>query len=243
MTARYAIYYAPQDQTPLAIFGETLLQRSATQLNITLARESLPELDPSLDQFVRSPRHYGFHATLKAPFELAEGQTEDTLCAAVDAFAHQQSTLALTNLQPLNKSGFLALRFQEQPQSIKALAWRCVQAFEPYRAPLSEFDIQRRNPDTLSPHQRENLLHYGYPYVRDAFDFHLTLTSQLAPFGDGSGGADSPLYQAIAWITSLYEKQVTDDPVLDRVAVYRQPDRQSPFTRRHEAVFRDSPAR
>ena len=51
---------------------------------------------------------------------------------------------------------------------------------DPYRAPLTEAEIARRRPDRLTPRQRDLLGLYGYPYVMEQFQFHLTLTGPLA---------------------------------------------------------------
>ena len=40
----------------------------------------------------------------------------------------------------------------------------CV-AFDRFRAPLTEAEIERRNPDALSPDEFRNLCQWGYPYV------------------------------------------------------------------------------
>ena len=98
----------------------------------------------------------------------------------------------MPGLHPRVKSGFLALRFQQQPTAIKAFAMCCVEQFEPFRAPLSAYDIQRREPESLPPDQRDNLMRYGYPYVGDAFDFHMTLTGQL---GQNLTGRDQKTFE------------------------------------------------
>lgn len=273
MTARYAVYFAPADHSPLAVFGQALLARTADELltshqasqylsqHLTNTDNLMPPDCAFLQRLVKTPRHYGFHATLKAPFELAEGKTAAELCTAVSRFAAQETPLALTGLHPVVKSGFLALRLLHQPDSVQAFAFRCVQQFEAYRAPLSEYDIERRKPDTLSAHQRDNLMRYGYPHIKDAFDFHMTLSSRLSA-GEADRTANKPTdsvdtkpetkhtplnedqqdvaaseQSAIGWIDALYKTLVPEDPVLDRVAVYYQPDRQSHFVRHFEATL------
>ena len=58
---------------------------------------------------------------------------------------------------------------------------RIVDEFEPFRAPLSDADIARRKPESLSAEHRANLMRWGYPYVMDEFRFHMTLTGQVPP--------------------------------------------------------------
>jgi len=44
---------------------------------------------------------------------------------------------------------------------------------------LSEAEIERRNPQNLTPAQLANLHRWGYPYVFDEFRFHMTLTGPI----------------------------------------------------------------
>ncbi len=53
-------------------------------------------------------------------------------------------------------------------------------AFERFRAPLSEAEIERRSPDSLSPLEFRNLYQWGYPYVFEAFRFHMTVTGRVS---------------------------------------------------------------
>ena len=84
---RYAIYGAPERATPLWHFGNRVLGRDAE------TGENIAQIVPpgfSAEEwhgFTASPRRYGFHATLKAPFALAPGRSEDELHEAVRAFA------------------------------------------------------------------------------------------------------------------------------------------------------------
>ena len=55
-----------------------------------------------------------------------------------------------------------------------------VKAFDRFRAPLTEAEIERRNPDALSAEEFRNLCQWGYPYVFETFRFHMTLTGRVA---------------------------------------------------------------
>ena len=61
--------------------------------------------------------------------------------------------------------------------------------FDRFRAPITEAEIERRNPDQLSPAQFRYLCQWGYPYVFEAFRFHMTLTGRV-------GREDSPRVRA-----------------------------------------------
>ncbi|HQT54801.1 MAG TPA: DUF1045 domain-containing protein, partial [Phenylobacterium sp.] len=83
MTARYAIYYAPRAGTRLWDKASAWLGADA-YTGAAPSRRPLPGLDAlDLDALTQDPRGYGFHGTLKAPFELAPGRGEAELLAAV----------------------------------------------------------------------------------------------------------------------------------------------------------------
>jgi len=137
------------------------------------------------------PRRYGFHGTLKAPFRLAPGRTEDELRAAADAFAAGRSAAVIRAPRVAALGGFRALIATGDEGDLAALAADAVRGFEPFRAPLSDADIARRDPARLTSRQRELFAQYGYPYVLDEFRFHLTLTDPVPD--DRAGEVDRAL--------------------------------------------------
>jgi len=56
-----------------------------------------------------------------------------------------------------------------------------VQEFDRYRAPLSEAEIERADPDRLSASQLTNLHRWGSPHVMDEFRFQMSLTGGVEP--------------------------------------------------------------
>lgn len=73
---RYALYYTPAADSALWRFGSATLGYDAiTGRDIAFA---VPPGCEALDwqELIAEPRRYGFHATLKAPFELANGRNE-----------------------------------------------------------------------------------------------------------------------------------------------------------------------
>jgi len=165
------------------------------------------------------PAHYGFHATLKAPFELRDGSSEEQLIQCATNFALNESAIVLKTLAPRQLSHFLALTLETQTQTLSAFAQRCVEVFDAFRQPLSEADRQRRLQQSLSERQIELLDHYGYPYVAEQFRFHMTLSGKLSR-------EDSDY---VDWVSGNYHRIVVDPPLLDRIALFTQTDRQSPF--------------
>ena len=229
MTARYAIYFAPDDSSELGVFGATVLRRRALCPNDWL-NPQLPVRFPESANWheqIQKPAHYGFHATIKAPFELADDQSADDLIADLTDLAKKQTAISLEGLAPVRTCRYDALAFVTQPGKLPTLAAECVTKFEKYRAPLNAADIERRDPDSLSESELASLHRYGYPYVLDDFNFHMTLS--------GQNNHDDNTY--FEWLQKLYAAMVTKTPLLDRLCVFHQPDRQSPFLRIEECRF------
>lgn len=220
MSIRYALYFSPVTNSPLATFGAASLGRSAN----TPRPDNVGSPHPDKARWLaltQSPAHYGFHATLKAPFELRPGTTVDALATQLEQFAQTLSPIPLDGLAPRHLAGFAALTLTSQAPLLTGLAQQVVEAFEPYRQPLSETDIQRRKGQALTPRQLELLERFGYPYVDDEFRFHMTLTGPLSERD----------LDYVEWLKTLYGQFVTDTPWLDQIALYSQPDRQSPFVK------------
>lgn len=169
------------------------------------------------------PRRYGFHATLKAPFALADGATADDLTGAVAAFAAARGAVTLPAVRPVTIGSFRALVPTGDTTAVDALESEVVRAFEPFRAPLTEADIARRRPERLTPRQRALLDEVGYPHALDEFRCHLTLTDAL----DGSL-ADSGDETDAAIAAHFAEFDGVDVP-LGALAVFVEPDRGAPF--------------
>ena len=179
MTVRYAIYWAPPSADPLGRFGAEWLGRDA-ETNEGVAQPRVAGVSPDeLARLTAEARRYGFHATLKPPFALAPGRSEDDLLAAVAAFTRRRAKVLLPGLALVSLDGFLALTPADRSPALEALAEDCVRAFETFRAPPSEAELARRRAAGLTLRQEELLKRWGYPYVLDEFRFHLTLTGRL----------------------------------------------------------------
>lgn len=176
---RYAVYFCPEEDTDFWTHGNAWLGRDIrsdqpiNQPNITHFPKTL------LWDLTRSPRHYGLHATLKAPFRLAPGQTVDALLSATTKLTESLTSIIIPALEVANLGDFLALRPVEESPQLSSLTSRCVTTLDHFRAPLTKADLQRRNPEALDTVERHNLMTYGYPYVHERFRFHLTLSNSL----------------------------------------------------------------
>lgn len=223
MTARYSIYFSPTDASALGRFGSSVLGRDGNSFKDRVpATDIEPFTDTDLWQsYTQKPAHYGFHATIKAPFELAPDCTAAELLEELSAFCASRSDMALPGLRPARLQKFTALTMPVQPPELIALAADVVTHFEPFRRELSAADIKRRNPEKLTAGQRENLEQFGYPYIFDDFQFHMTLSDAL-PDAEN---------RYLPWVESIYRQLVRDTVNLDRLCVFRQVDRDTPFLR------------
>lgn len=211
--ARYALYYVPASDSPLWRFGCSIIGYDSLRgCDVPL---SCPEGWTAGDwrDATAEPRRYGFHATLKAPFRLAVGQSEQDLRQAVRAFSNGRAPVPLGRLQTAQLGSFVALVPEVQGGGLESFAAQVVMAFEPFRAPLTAEDRARRKPEALPARERAYLDRYGYPYVLDAFRFHMTLSGPL-PAGRIAGTRDA-LDAMLAEVGSLPD-------LVDAVALCRQ---------------------
>ncbi len=181
---RYAIYFTPGPEDALTRIAANWLGRDPfTGAQHEVAANG--ELSPSEIAFhTASARRYGFHATLKAPFRLAEGESEASLDRALAAYAATLQPVVLPRLVVGQIDGFFALVPGEASPDLMRFAGNVVEHFDRFRAPLTDKEIERRNPDALSRTEFRNLCQWGYPYVFDTFRFHMTLSGRVA--GDDS---------------------------------------------------------
>jgi putative phosphonate metabolism protein len=173
---RHAVYYTPPPGA-LADFGAFWLGWDA------VAGRRLPHAPEveGAEEITATPRRYGFHATLKPPFRLAEGRTVAELEAAVarvaaDTPAVRGARLGLERLGP-----FLALVPVSDHGPFSALGESMVRGLDDFRMPPSSAEMTRRRAAGLTPAQDAHLVRWGYPYVFEEFRFHMTLSGKLDP--------------------------------------------------------------
>ncbi|WP_007513349.1 MULTISPECIES: DUF1045 domain-containing protein [Pseudofrankia] len=186
MTARFAIYAAP-GTGPTDAAAVALREKAERWLGRAVSGEPVTPGVPAgwtretVDAMTVDARRYGFHATLKAPFRLAEGRTPDELDAACASFAAGRAGVTIPRLSLARLGSFFALVPGAEAAELYALADDVVTGFDGFRAPATEAELARRKPASLTPRQRELLGAWGYPYVLDEFRFHLTLTDGIPP--------------------------------------------------------------
>lgn len=221
MPERFAIYFAPEAT-------DTLWERASTWLGRDAANGdhfdgSVAGIDRDrLLNLTQSANHYGFHGTLKAPMVLAAETDVDGLKAALADFSARHRPITLGRLKLAMLGGFLALIPEQQDEALLDFAAHVVEDFDPFRAPMTVKDRAARVAKGLSPRQEELLDAYGYPYVFEEFQFHMTLTDRMAEADRGGVTA-----AAQTWFGPLLEREL----VLDRLSLFHQSERDRPFTR------------
>ena len=171
---RAALYYAPLPDDPLWRAGCQWLGRDPA------AGE--PVQQPAIEGLAgltAEPARYGFHATLKPPMRLS-----GSLGALQDRgaqFAARFDSFALPALAVSDVGGFLALTTPLPCPPLQALADACVRELDACRLPPDEAELARRRRAGLSEREATLLARWGYPYVLDRWQFHMTLSRRLEP--------------------------------------------------------------
>ncbi len=217
---RYAVFYSPHQATTLSHLADTWLGYSAWKF-ARVDQAGFAGLSAgALDRATANPRKYGFHATLKAPFRLKAGETESALLDAVEAQAALLSPVEIPKMDIRWLGPHLALVHKVDSPPLRALAANVVEAFESFRAQLTDDEMERRLRVPLTNRQRELLAQWGYPYVMDEFRFHMTLAGPIV-----EDQRDSVERAARAHFQPVSEHSLK----IDRLAVFKQPGADQPF--------------
>jgi putative phosphonate metabolism protein len=215
VSRRYALYCLPAPGSRLEAFGRGVLGYD----NVSGAPVPHPKGLEDLAAVTAGARVYGFHATLKAPLRLAAGIAEADLVAAARDLAAAHPPVAVGPLTVAALGPFLALVPEAPPPDLGLLAAECVAALDPFRAPLTEAERAKRRPERLDPRGRALLDRWGYPYVFEAFRFHMTLTDAL------------PEAERGAWhrrLSEAYAASESEPLVIDALGLLAQ-DGSGPF--------------
>jgi 2'-5' RNA ligase len=181
---RYAVYLAPPPESALWRFGSAVVGRDAA------SGEARPGFAPkgfdaaTWRDMTTEPRRYGFHATIKAPFRLADEANRTELSDALAELARQWRSfaagpLAVSTLALGEAGAFVALTPSAPSAEIAWLEDRVVRGLDRFRAPLSDAERARRDPARLTARQRESFERWGYPYALADFRLHFTLSNAV----------------------------------------------------------------
>ncbi|HWT72530.1 MAG TPA: DUF1045 domain-containing protein [Oxalicibacterium sp.] len=182
---RYALYFTPSPITSWHAAGSSWLGRDAFDGRLCAQPEIAGVSEELLSRLTADARRYGFHATLKAPFRLKEGASEQQLLEQVTAFCTGRKPVVLHAPHIAPYRDFLALQIDDAVGEVSALAAHCVRHFDHLRAPLSASELARRRRDALTPRQEALLQRWGYPYTEEQFRFHMTLSGALRDIDPG----------------------------------------------------------
>ena len=216
---RYAIYFLPAADSTLARFGAAMLGYDAVSGG-DLPFPAATGVVPDWRDVTADPRTYGFHATLKAPFALADGVREGKLLWACATFAETPRAIPVIApaIRPIGR--FIALVPGAPSEPLAQLAADCVRDLDGFRATLTSEDRARRKPERLTPRQVEYLDRWGYPYVMEEFRFHMTLTGALDPARHDT---------ILAMLRGAFAATGIGDIAVDRIAVLKQQERGARF--------------
>jgi hypothetical protein len=210
MFERYAIFYTPTGA--LADFGAQWLGWDSANGRAVVQPEITGIDTPTITQ---TPRKYGLHGTLKAPFKLAEGCDLAQLQDEANTFVTGQPEFEIGALALRHDGGFVALRPRSQQVALRNFAGATVMAFDGFRAALTDVDIARRREANLTERQDQQMLDWGYPFIFDDFHFHLTLS--------GCMGANEAA-QAIDALSPRLESIVPIPFLIDAITLMGQDD-------------------
>jgi putative phosphonate metabolism protein len=179
MAQRYAVYFAPEPGSALEEFGHRWLGR----VGAPRTGDGPPPVSGVSPERVRTltdkPRLYGFHGTLKPPFELNPATSETAILAAARIFARSLSPVEIPPLELAVIGKFIALTPVTSSAALEQLAAKCVRAFDGFRVMLTNEQAAHYKRSKLTVHQDQMLEHWGYPYVMEEFRFHMSLTERI----------------------------------------------------------------
>jgi len=176
---RHAAYFAPSLNSEAWDLGSRWLGRCACNSNL-LEQPRFEKISSELfENLTRTPRLYGWHATLKAPFELNSNTRLEELRTAFKRLADRTVSEFHLPLKLVELGNFLALVPSQPSSDLQKFADQCVRELHPFALPLSESELQRRSRAGLTTRQKELLNEWAYPFVMEQFQFHLTLSGSL----------------------------------------------------------------
>lgn len=210
---RYALYFSPETTSRWWQAGNQWLGRDPSTMQ-DLTPPVIAGLTTETQRILTtSARRYGFHATLKAPFRLRDGEDFAALDQVLSTFCQQQTAQIIHRPTVQWMGNFLALRPESDSPDMMTFAQACVASCDHLRAPLSQTEQERRRPEQLSIRQRELLARWGYPFTEETFRFHMTLSDKVPHQAD----ADL-LYEA-----AIRHFDITEELCIASVCLFYEP--------------------
>jgi len=227
---RYAIYFVPPAETEFFRFGSAVVGYDC-YTGGSIGRPAILDAEPEFwDRLTAEPRRYGFHATLKAPFDLAPSCQEAQLVSALHSFAGLGHAIPALTPAVQILSGFAAIVPVVASPAIDELATKCTTIFDAFRAPMAAQERARRVASGLNQSQIANLDRWGYPYLFADFRFHMTLTSQV--------GVDQRDHVLATLQKALRRTCKQRALAIERISLVRQNDENTQFRVIEQATLR-----
>lgn len=237
---RYALYFTPAPETEWWRAGCQWLGRDA-QTDVRCFQPSVAGVLPTqLKQLTIDARRYGFHATLKAPFRLAPGFSEEHLLAMAEAFTATQRSLQVDMLQVQELGNFMALQPAADNNTgsdeLGVLAMRCVSYFDLLRAAPTATELAKRRRTELNVRQEALLQRWGYQFTEEEYRFHLTLTDALDAIDEEA------VYAIRSAAETCFSKALTTPMTVDALSIFREEEPGAPLTMWKRLPFFDRAA-
>jgi len=226
---RYAIYYAPKVSSLLWQLGCKWLGRDAAAQS-EIEQDRFAAIAPErIAELIRTPQHYGLHATLKPPFRLAGCVCVDELRAALNNFASKTCGIVIPGLVLHEIDDFFCLSVQEATAALDSFAAACIEEFEPFRAAPDKAELERRLASLSRQSHKDNLARWGYPFVMDDFRFHITLTDRI------TAGGEKEIMRSL--LTDLFSPVLGRPLMIDAICLFVEPDDGGPFLLSQRFLF------
>ncbi|MEW9581631.1 DUF1045 domain-containing protein [Paraburkholderia sp. DGU8] len=177
--ARFAVYYAPSRASGWWQAGCEWLGGDVEN-GVAYTPPQPDTLARAVSELIGTPRRYGWHGTLVAPFRLTDGVSPGEMLDQARRWSHRQRAFVLP-VKAATLGDFVALQpaTSAGEADMRALASDALRTLGGLRAKPSAAERARRLAAPLTERQRSLLVEWGYPYVFDEFRFHMTLSNSL----------------------------------------------------------------
>lgn len=217
---RYIIGFTTPPRDPLSVTAANWLGR-----NVFSGERLEPSSTRGLDLHeiafhTAVPRRYGFHGALKAPFRLADPTSEAALLRDLMRYSGTLEPFEIPRLEVARLGNVFGLVPSYPVNALNYLSAALVQEFDHYRAPLTDAEIERFDPDGLSATQFSNLHRWGCAHVMDEFRFQMLLTGPVS---------NSELPRMERALRELFEPVLEEPILVSNVALMMEEDHDGPF--------------
>lgn len=213
---RTAIYFTPSPTSPLGTAAAEWLKRDIYGRPVSAQPfTGLPA--EKLAAYLASPFHYGFHATVKPPFQLKEAGSIDIITERLEKYAADKPVIALPPLELRCMDSFFCLRPSSSCPQLHELVDDVVRKFDDLRKEPLPAEIEKRRNNGLTENQDKMLLQWGYPFVMEEFRFHMTLTGRIHDLDDRA-----VLQQELG---SRFHKDVCSDILFNGLSLFIEEDK------------------